>query len=243
MEQEETSQCSLLMYTKQNTLLLPGRVSGYSRKDSYQRNMACVPCYSWRRRVSCSSLLDLLQVVEYTIAVGGNHEAHVWSLCSVSSSGSKSTWVWKDSSHPRCTGAALCCSAREVLLQDNVWWLLHQTPCSLPPTVSLFRYQLSFQWVYSRYITPLLQVLQSGPIYFLTPRKRTIFGVNCEALQGGDCGKRVSSAGCITFLITIAWWERGVSGRRQLNKNIMIQYWLSVWSFISCYGAYKVCPF
>ena len=40
--------------------------------------------------------------------------------------------------------------------------------------------------------------LQPGPIYFLTPRKCTVFGVNCEALprqvnfltdEAGDCGK------------------------------------------------------
>ena len=40
--------------------------------------------------------------------------------------------------------------------------------------------------------------LQPGPIYFLTPRKCSVFGVNCEALprqvnflcdEAGDCGK------------------------------------------------------
>ena len=40
--------------------------------------------------------------------------------------------------------------------------------------------------------------LQPGPIYFLTPRKCTVFGVNCEAIprqvnfltdEAGDCGK------------------------------------------------------
>ena len=40
--------------------------------------------------------------------------------------------------------------------------------------------------------------LQPGPIYFLTPRKCTVFGVNCEALprqvnfltdEAGECGK------------------------------------------------------
>lgn len=40
--------------------------------------------------------------------------------------------------------------------------------------------------------------LQPGPIYFLTPQKCTVFGVNCEAVprqinfltdEAGDCGK------------------------------------------------------
>ena len=44
--------------------------------------------------------------------------------------------------------------------------------------------------------------LQPGPIYFLTPRKCTFIGVNCEALlqqikfltdEAGDCGKGVNA--------------------------------------------------
>ena len=44
--------------------------------------------------------------------------------------------------------------------------------------------------------------MQPGPIYFLTPRKCSVFGVNCEALprqvnflydEAGDCGKGTNS--------------------------------------------------
>ena len=45
--------------------------------------------------------------------------------------------------------------------------------------------------------------LQPGPIYFLTPRKCTVFGVNCKAIpqqvnfltdEAGDCGKGANAA-------------------------------------------------
>ena len=50
--------------------------------------------------------------------------------------------------------------------------------------------------------------LQPGPIYFLTPRKCTVFGVNCEALpcqvnfltdEAGECGKGANVVSHFTF--------------------------------------------
>jgi hypothetical protein len=63
--------------------------------------------------------------------------------------------------------------------------------------------------------------LQPGPIYFLTPRKCTVFGVNCEALprqinfltdEAGDCGKgaMLSSVGW-TSSFTVMALERRTS--------------------------------
>ena len=54
--------------------------------------------------------------------------------------------------------------------------------------------------------------LQPGPIYFLTPRKCTVFGVTCEALprqtnfltdEAGDCGKGANAViSCIDYFFT-----------------------------------------
>ena len=82
--------------------------------------------------------------------------------------------------------------------------------------------------------------LQPGPIYFLTPRKCTIFGVNCEAIprqvnfltdEAGDCGK---GANAVVSRIHYFFAQHGLGEKHvylhadnctgQNKNNCMIQY-------------------
>ena len=80
--------------------------------------------------------------------------------------------------------------------------------------------------------------LQPGPIYFLTPRKCTVFGVACEALprqinfltnEAGDCGKGANaSVSRIHYLLDHhGFGERDVylhaDNCTGQNKNCMVQ--------------------
>ena len=67
-----------------------------------------------------------------------------------------------------------------------------QTPCNSKDIKAHYSFDYAQQVHYPS------NPLQPGPIYFLTPRKCTVFGVNCEALprqinfltdEAGDCGK------------------------------------------------------
>lgn len=69
-------------------------------------------------------------------------------------------------------------------------------PCTKTPANSIDIKVHSFH--YAQQVHYPSDTLQPGPIYFLTPRKCTIFGVNCEALprqinfltdEAGNCGK------------------------------------------------------
>ena len=82
--------------------------------------------------------------------------------------------------------------------------------------------------------------LQPGPIYFLTPRKCTVFGVNCEALpwqinfltdEAGECGK---GANAVVSRIHFFFEKHGFREKEvylhadnctgQNKNNCMIQY-------------------
>ena len=78
--------------------------------------------------------------------------------------------------------------------------LLHPPPpppsCRIPCNSKDIKVHYSF--AYAQQIHFPSDPLQPGPIYFLTPRKCTVFGVNCEAVprqinfltdEAGDCGK------------------------------------------------------
>ena len=82
--------------------------------------------------------------------------------------------------------------------------------------------------------------LQPGPIYFLTPRKSIVFGVNCEALprqvnfltdKAGECGKGANNivSHLHYFLETHRLSEKVMflhadNCTRQNKNNCMVQY-------------------
>ena len=64
--------------------------------------------------------------------------------------------------------------------------------------------------------------LQPGPIYFLTPRKCSVFGVNCEALprqinfltdEAGECGKGAN---------TVVSWNHYFSDHHGIGKKQVV---------------------
>ena len=70
-------------------------------------------------------------------------------------------------------------------------------PCSHSPC-NTTNIKVHYSFDYAQQVHYPSDPLQPGPIYFLTPRKCTVFGVNCEALprqvnfltdEAGDCGK------------------------------------------------------
>ena len=72
--------------------------------------------------------------------------------------------------------------------------------------------------------------MQPGPIYFLTPRKCSVFGVNCEAIprqinfltdESGEVGKGANAviSRLHYFFETHGLGEKRVSSRRQLYRT------------------------
>ena len=71
-------------------------------------------------------------------------------------------------------------------------------PSPLSAIVPVSSIKVHYSFDYAQQVHYPSDPLQPGPIYFLTPRKCTIFGVNCEAIprqinfltdEAGDCGK------------------------------------------------------
>ena len=96
-------------------------------------------------------------------------------------------------------------------------------------------------------------LLQPGPIFFLTPRKCSLFGVNCEAIprqvnfltdEAADCGK---GANAVISQLHYFFCHRGLGEKVVFlhcdnccgqNKNsCMLQYLM--WRSISC--QYAIC--
>ena len=73
-------------------------------------------------------------------------------------------------------------------------------PCSQIPCNSK-DIKVHYSFDYAQQVHFPSDPLQPGPVYFLTPRKCTVFSVNCEALprqinltdEAGDCGKGVNA--------------------------------------------------
>ena len=112
-------------------------------------------------------------------------------------------------------------------------------PCTKTPANSI-DIKVHYSFDYAQQVHYPSDSLQPGPIYFVTPRKCTIFGVNCEALprqinfltdEAGDCGKGANAvvSRIHFFFDTHGFGEKEVflhadncTGRNK--NNCMIQY-------------------
>ena len=112
-------------------------------------------------------------------------------------------------------------------------------PCTKTPANSI-DIEVHYSFDYAQQVHYPSDPLQPGPIYFLTPWKCTIFGVNCEALprqinfltdEAGDCGKGANAvvSRIHFFFDTHSFGEKDVflhadNCTGQNKNNCMIQY-------------------
>ena len=215
----------LLTYTEQNALLLPGRVPGYSRSDIKLLPSSVSKRGIWRvyhaaaeddvavHAVAYSTFCKLWKTLLPSVVI----MKPMSDLCAQCHQ--NSTALLRAANLPESEKTAAIQDAQEHLRVVQLERSYYKTMCDechksvttqftvdgqfVPPSplsavvpVSTLKVHYSFD--YAQQVHYPSDPLQPGPIYFLTPRKCTIFGVNCEAIprqinfltdEAGDCGK------------------------------------------------------
>ena len=258
----------LLNLADQHGLLLPGRIPGYSRSDIKLLPSSMSKRCIWRKYQCAAELQETAtKSVAYTsfcrlwrsllpsVVVMKPMTDLCWQ-CQKNSTAIFRTSNNADAVKSKAYADALehlrivklerslyksvCDQCRDVVLSHfTVGSVFRPPPLSSqsPPNSQPIRVHYSFD--YAQQIHYLSDPLQPGPIYFLTPRKCSIFGVHCEALprqvnfltgEAGDCGKGANSV--LSQLLYQPWDGReGIFLRCDnctgQNKNsCMIQYLL-----------------
>ena len=216
----------LFFYAEQHALLLPGRVPGYSRRDLQLLPSSTTKRAIWRLYIDAAATNPDIQAVAYTtfcllwrtltpsIIVMKPRSDLCWQCQQNSaaivrsanlSESEKSASIVAALEHLRVVGMErahykhICNECRESVKShfstDGKF-----TP---PPPNSCIPYnsqpiEVHYSFNYAQQVHFPSDPEQPGPIYFLTPRKCTVFGVSCEALprqinfltdEAGDCGK------------------------------------------------------
>ena len=211
---------------EQNALLLPGRVPGYSRTDiqllpsstskrqiwrvyqsaadevednSVQKVAYSTFCTLWRQLVPSVVLMKPMSDLCWTcqqnspaILRAANHIESEKSA-SIKAAEEHLTIVQLERSFYRSSCDDCRTLVRSHFIKDG---------CFAPPSpfssISTGPVKVHYSFDYAQQVHFPSDPMQPGPIYFLTPRKCTIFGVNCEAIprqinfltdEAGDCGK------------------------------------------------------
>ena len=215
----------LLNYTEQNGLLLPGRVPGYSRTDIKLLPSSVSKRGIWRvyhvaaeedetvHTVAYSTFCKLWMTLLPSVVIMKPMSDLCWQ-CHQNSAA-----ILRSANRPEEEKTLVIREAQEHLRVVHLERSHYKTTCDecqasvkvhfttngqfTPPSpfsavapVSSIKVHYSFD--YAQQVHYPSDPLQPGPIYFLTPRKCTIFGVNCEAMprqinfltdEAGDCGK------------------------------------------------------
>ena len=211
-------------YAEQNALLLPGRVPGYSRSDIqllpsstskrqiwrvYQsaadednsiHNVAYSTfCTLWRQLVPSVVLMkpmsDLCWKCQQNSAAilraANHHESE--KSATIKAAEEHLTIVQLERSFYRSS-----CDESRTLVRSHFVVDGCYTPPSPFTSISAGPAKVHYSFDYAQQVHYPSDPMQPGPIYFLTPRKCTIFGINCEAIprqinfltdEAGDCGK------------------------------------------------------
>ena len=216
----------LLSYAEQNGLLLPGRVPGYSRSDVKllpssvsKRGIWKTYCTAAEEKVDIhtvayttfcrlwrSLLPSVIIMKPMTDLCWMCHQNSTAILRAANSSdSSKSTTLRKAEEHLRLVQVersfykTTCDKCRESVrsfFTNNGEF--QPPPLSSNITLSSYDIKVYYSFDYAQQVHFPSDPLQPGPIYFLTPRKCTVFGVNCEALprqvnfltdEARECGK------------------------------------------------------
>ena len=216
----------LLSYTEQHGLLLPGRVPGYSRSDikllpssaskrtiwkTYQaategcKDVQCV-AYSTFNKL-WKSLLPSVIIMKPMSDLCWQCQKQSSAILKAANSAlsEKSVAIASAQEHldivtlERSYYKTLCDTCRVEVKQHFTVDGQFQAPplfSRIPPNSNDIQVHYSFD--YAQQVHFPADPLQPGPIYFLVPRKCSIFGVHCEALprqvnfltdEAGACGK------------------------------------------------------
>ena len=212
----------LYMYAEQHAILLPGRVPGYSRSDvqllpssqskrtiwrayhlAAEGNSAVhavaysMFCYLWRTLVPSILVMkprsDLCwQCQQYSAAIVRSCNSTEAEKTSTISEALEHLRIVK---LERSKYKAVCEECKQSV-QAHFGHRISLPHSEIPANSNEISVHYSFD--YAQQVHYPSDPLQPGPIYFLTPRKCTIFGVSCEALprqinfltdEAGDCGK------------------------------------------------------
>lgn len=218
----------LLTYAEQHALLLPGRIPGYSRSDIQLLPSSVSKRSVWRVYHEAAEAIDTAHVhaVAYTtfcllwrtlvpsIVVMKPRSDLYWQ-CQQNSTAIMRIANGSDSEKTSIVGEALehlrivkmertyykstcdeCKSSVQHYFTTDGEFTPPQLSSNTPHNSNTIKVHYSFD--YAQQVHYPSDPLQPGPIYFLTPRKCTVFGVNCEALprqvnfltdEAGDCGK------------------------------------------------------
>ena len=257
----------LLTYSEQNALL-PGRIPSYSRSDVKLLPSSVSKRGIWRVYHSAAQSRDSIHSIAYTtfcrlwrsllpsIIIMKPMSDLCWTCqqnitailrAANCFEGEKSETIKAAEEHLRIvqversfykTTCDECCdSVHTHFTEDDV---LQLPPVSSNTPSNSRDIQVHYSFDYAQQVHFPSDPLQPGPIYFLTPRKCSVFGVNCEALprqvnfltdEAGECGKGANNVICRLhfFFDTHGLGEKVVflhadncSG--QNKNNAMIQY-------------------
>ena len=216
----------LLNYAVQHALLLPGRVPGYSRSDikllpssvskrgiwrvyhlaavGKEGIHACAYstfCRLWRTLLP--SIIIMKPMTDLCWTCHQNSTAILRATnCSESD---KSETIRQAEEHLRIVQVersfykTTCDECKESVMSHFTVDDQFQPPpmsSNIPANSNNIKVHYSFDYAQQVHIPA--DPLQPGPIYFLTPRKCAVFGVNCEAIprqvnfltdEAGECGK------------------------------------------------------
>ena len=255
-------------YAEQHALLLPGRVPGYSRSDIQLLPSSVSKRAIWRVYQSAAEADGTVHPVAYTtfchlwkeltpsVLVMKPRSDLCWQ-CQQNSTAimrtsnlaeaHKSAAIQNALEHLRIVRVerqnykAIC---EECKVSVRAHFTTNGTftpspPCSRTPCNSQ-NIKVHYSFDYAQQVHYPSDPLQPGPIYFLTPRKCTVFGVACEALprqiffltdEAGDCGK---GANAVVSRIDYFFTNHGFGEKEvylhadncagQNKNNCMLQY-------------------
>ena len=216
----------LLNFAEQHALLLPGRVPGYSRDDIKLLPSSTTKRAIWKVYKEAAAVEDSIQTIAYStfchlwrkqlpsIRLMKPMTDLCWT-CQQNSSA-----ILKAANCPERQKSSVVEAAQEHLRIVQIERSFYKTTCDdckksirefftnsndfqPPPLASQSPansrdIKAHYSFDYAQQVHFPSDPLQPGPIYFLTPRKCSVFGVNCEALprqvnflckEAGDCGK------------------------------------------------------
>lgn len=216
----------LLTYSEQHALLLPGRIPGYSRSDMKLLPSSVSKRGIWRVYRSAAESSESIQQVAYTtfcrlwrqllpsILIMKPMSDLCWTCqqnstailrAANSSEGDKSETIKAAEEHLRIvqversfykTTCDTCRHSVQTYFTEDDVLKLPPLSSNTPPNSRDIQVHYSFD--YAQQVHFPSDPLQPGPIYFLTPRKCSVFGVNCESFprqvnfltdEAGECGK------------------------------------------------------
>ena len=210
----------LLNYVEKHGLLLPGRIPGYSRSDIKLLPSSTSKRSIWKlyfestqeepslHAVAYSTFCKLWQFQLRQIKLMKPITDLCWTCqqnssallkCANSPEKQKSETVLNALEHLRIVQCErsyykTTCDKLQTWCRELLHRVQHFSASStcISHTRSI---KVHYSFDYAQQIHYPSDPMQPGPIYFMTPRKCSIFGVNCEALprhltdEAGDCGK------------------------------------------------------